>query len=222
MRIEALIFDVDGTLAETEELHLRAFNEAFSHFGLGWCWSASCYRRLLAITGGKERIKAFQDEIGVQDLSAQDIAALHAVKTARYEALVRTAGVRLRPGCVDLLSDAKARGLKVAIATTTTLANVDALCRVTIGKPAIDIFDAVAAGDDVARKKPAPDIYLLALRRLNAAPQHCIAFEDSGAGVAAARAAGVYVVASPSCFTSAAELCNADQVLQSFADYRLP
>jgi HAD superfamily hydrolase (TIGR01509 family) len=218
--LEALIFDVDGTLAETEDLHLRAFNETFAELGLAWRWNEAQYQRLLGVTGGKERISAFQRETGEQLLSTADIAALHAIKTARYESLVRTGGIRLRPGCADIIAEARVRGLKLAVATTTTFANVDALCRAAIGKGATDTFDAIAAGDEVARKKPLPDIYWLALNRLNVAAESCIAFEDSANGVAAARAAGVYVAACPSRFTSAAELQDADQVLQSFADFR--
>lgn len=220
--IEALIFDVDGTLAETEDLHLRAFNETFADCGLAWRWSEVQYQHLLGVTGGKERITAFQRETGHQVLTATDIAALHAMKTARYESLVRPAGIRLRPGCADIIAEARVRGLKLAVATTTTFANVDALCRATIGKRATDIFDAIAAGDEVARKKPLPDVYWLALNRLKVAPESCIAFEDSGNGVAAARAAGVYVAACPSRFTDAADLQDADQVLHSFRDFRLP
>ena len=95
MTLRALIFDVDGTLAETEELHRQAYNETFAAAGLGWHWSQDAYRELLTTTGGKERITRYLTEIGATGL---DVPALHADKTARYAALMAKGGLTLRPG----------------------------------------------------------------------------------------------------------------------------
>src|SRR5690606_10190629 len=173
MRLTALIVDVDGTLAETEELHRAAFNAAFAAAGLGWHWSVADYARLLTTTGGKERIARFRDEVGAP---AIDIPALHADKTARYAAGVAAGGVRLRPGIAELMAMARAGGLRLAVATTTSRPNVEALTLSAFGRGAAAVFDVLACGDEVAAKKPAPDVYILALERLGLAPEQALAF----------------------------------------------
>ena len=128
-QFRGLIFDVDGTMAETEELHRRAFNESFAHFGLDWVWDQDLYRKLLLVTGGKERISHFQCERADENarLDAARIAELHRFKTARYAELVAGGGCPLRPGVADIISSARSNGQALAIATTTSRGNVDAL-----------------------------------------------------------------------------------------------
>jgi HAD superfamily hydrolase (TIGR01509 family) len=187
--VRALIFDVDGTLAETEELHRRAFNESFAAAGLPWVWDTVLYARLLAVTGGKERIRHYVDSHADHPpLSASAIARLHADKTARYAALVEQGGMALRSGVVRLLDEAALLGVHLAIATTTSRPNVDALLRVTLGRQP---FEVIAAGDEVAAKKPAPDVYLLALARLGLDPGGCVALEDTLNGLRSAQLAGL-------------------------------
>lgn len=187
--IEALIFDVDGTLAETEELHRLAFNASFAAAGLTWVWDRARYGQLLEVTGGKERMKHFVAQYGgAPALDGAQIAALHADKTARYTAMVEAGELRLRPGIERLLAEAKAAGLKLAIATTTSRANVDALLLATLGTQP---FDVIAAGDEVAAKKPAPDVYRLAVDGLGVSAAACIAFEDTANGLRSAIGAGV-------------------------------
>ncbi len=158
MTLRALVFDVDGTLAETEEAHRRAFNESFANAGLDWHWSAADYTRLLDTTGGKERIRGYRDEIGVTRPLDDQIAALHADKTARYAQILQRRRLDLRPGVRDLIDAGRKAGLKIAIATTTSRSNVEALCLSCWGANPELIFDAIAAGDEVAEKKPAPDV----------------------------------------------------------------
>jgi HAD superfamily hydrolase (TIGR01509 family) len=187
MTLRALIFDVDGTLAETEELHRLAFNAAFAAAGLDWHWDQPLYGRLLAVTGGKERIAHFQDVARLpHKLDAPRIAALHADKTARYAALVASGDLPLRPGVRRLLREARAAGLRLAIATTTSRPNVDALLSACSPLP---VFDVIAAGDEVPRKKPAPDIYVAALHRLGLSASDCLAIEDTENGLKSAAAA---------------------------------
>lgn len=193
--MKALIFDVDGTLAETEELHRQAFNDAFAQFGLGWHWSQEDYRALLKTTGGKERMRAFANSIDAALDDAQ-IRDIHIWKTARYGDLLGRGALELRPGIKDLIQFARTYHLKTAIATTTNLPNVDALAHATFSKPASEIFDAIAAGDMVAHKKPAPDVYELALAKLNLPASQCLAFEDTLNGVKSAQGAGIAVVLS--------------------------
>ena len=146
-KLEALLFDVDGTLADTERNgHRVAFNAAFAAAGLDWHWSESLYGRLLEVTGGKERIRYFLDEFHGDAAQAEVddafIARLHREKTAQYKALVERGELPLRPGVRRLLEAARAAGLRLAIATTTTPENVTALLTSTLGKDAEPDLDA--------------------------------------------------------------------------------
>jgi len=194
-RSRALIFDVDGTMAETEELHRQAFNETFERFGLGWVWDIELYRLLLRVTGGKERIAHFLQRFGVEGarLSEAQIAELHRFKTARYAELLARGSCPLRSGVSDIIIGAEGRGQRLAIATTTSRGNIDALLAPVFGKNWSDLFQAIVSGDDVHRKKPAPDVYLKVLETLGLPGHACLAFEDSRNGLLAAMRAGIPV-----------------------------
>lgn len=215
----ALIFDVDGTLAETEELHRAAFNATFADAGLGWRWDQPSYRRLLKVTGGKERMRAWYDERGEAGPDPASIARLHQAKTAHYGRLLSAGALHLRPGVAVLIARARAEGVALAVATTTSPANVEALCLACWGKPATDLFDVIAAGDEVAAKKPAPDVYLLALERLGVSPQEALAFEDSRNGLCSALAAGLPVVITPSLYTAGEDFSGAAAVLPTLVGF---
>lgn len=200
-RAAALIFDVDGTLAETEELHRQAFNHAFARHGLGWHWDRAVYKDLLRVTGGKERMRAYLQRLRIgRPLSDADIAALHRLKTAHYAGLIETGCCPLRPGVAELLRAAKARGQRLAIATTTSHGNIDALLSPALGARWAADFDAIVAGDDVRHKKPAPDVYLDILARLKLDPSDCVAVEDSANGLIAASRANIPVLITRSMF----------------------
>lgn len=215
MPLDALIFDVDGTLAETEELHRRAFNDTFDAFGLDWHWSPEDYRILLRTTGGKERIRAHAQVLG-EALDDDFIRDLHARKTERYGELIASGAISLRPGIEELIAEAAVSGMRLAIATTTSRPNVDALIRAACGREAQGIFEVIAAGDEVAAKKPAPDVYKLALRRLGLDAARCIAFEDSANGLKSALAAGLQTIVSPGHYTDGEDFSGALCVI---ADY---
>ena len=201
--IDTVIFDVDGTLAETEEVHRRAFNKAFVEFGLGWVWDEALYRDLLRVTGGKERIAHFCKKVlGEGEMAPELIAELHQRKTAIYAGKVAAGEIALRPGIPAFLDAARSCGFGLAIATTTTPANVEALLDAALGANWREIFPVVAAGDMVERKKPAPDVYLLALNRLGRDADRCIAVEDSRNGVVAAKAAGLRVIGVRSAYNN--------------------
>ena len=200
MPLEALIFDVDGTLAETEEVHRASFNEAFVVSGLAWCWSVERYMSLLKTAGGKERIRAYASQVG-QLLFDEDVAAIHEAKTERYVEKIAAGTLGPRPGIAALIEDVRRSHVRLAIATTTSRPNVDALVRSLFGEPAEVVFEVIAAGDEVATKKPAPDVYLLALERLGLPAAACVAFEDSANGVNAALAAGIRTVVAPGKYT---------------------
>jgi HAD superfamily hydrolase (TIGR01509 family) len=200
-RAHALIFDVDGTLAETEEVHRRAFNDAFASAGLGWHWDPATYGQLLRVTGGKERIRAFaMRRTTVPLLSNREIADLHRIKNERYAELIASGSCPLRPGVEALLRSARRRSQRLAIATTTSRANIDALLSVALGDDWAKWFEAIVAGDEVPVKKPAPDAYLVMLARLALPASHCIAIEDSRNGLIAASRAGIPVLFTRSAY----------------------
>ena len=220
MQPQALIFDVDGTLAETEELHRRAFNAAFAAHGLPFVWTQPLYARLLEVTGGKERIAHYLS-LHEPDaaLSPDAIAALHADKTARYAALVASGGLALRPGVARLIREAEIAGIPLAIATTTSRPNVDALLRATLGRQP---FRVIAAGDEVSAKKPSPEVYELALRRLGLPAAACVAFEDTPNGVRSAQGAGLRCVVTISAYGGAGPFPGALTVVDHLGEPGLP
>jgi HAD superfamily hydrolase (TIGR01509 family) len=226
VRCAAFIFDVDGTLADTEELHRQAFNEAFFACGLQWRWGPALYADLLQVTGGKERIGAYLSQ---QRIAAAErgrllrlIPQIHATKTRLYLELVAQGRLRPRAGVRRLMTEARSAGLKLAIASTTSPENVQSLLRAGFGADSLGWFNVIATGDVVRHKKPAPDIYNLAVERLGVAPQRAIAFEDSAIGVQAAKAAGLFTVATPSLWTIGQDFSAADLVLTSLADPERP
>jgi len=208
-KLKALLWDVDGTLAETEdEGHRIAFNRAFDEAGLNWHWTSALYGELLAVAGGKERMLAWWQRIdpaGAVSPGAADIVRrLHQRKTVHYLEMVRRGAIALRPGVARLLAAARSRGLRQAIVTTTTPDNVTQLIDATLGAAGRSTFEVIGAGDIVPDKKPAPDIYLWVLQQLSLRAEDCLAIEDSAVGVQAARAAGVPVLLTRSRFTEGA------------------
>lgn len=220
--LRALIFDVDGTLADTETAHRNAFNAAFVEVGLDWHWSESLYAGLLDVTGGKERLLHYwniidPDESGGYKVQ-ETINAVHAIKTQHYAALVSGGKLSLRPGILRLIREAHAAGIPMAIATTTTPANIDALLRTSLGNDWRQLFVAVCDASTVQNKKPAPDVYLAALEALGLPGADCLAFEDSENGLRAAVAAGIPTLITPSTFTAGQQFAGALLVLPHLGD----
>jgi HAD superfamily hydrolase (TIGR01509 family) len=227
-QLEALIFDVDGTLADTErDGHRVAFNRAFADAGLDWEWGVELYGRLLAVTGGKERIAHFIDQFDQGFERPRDLAGfiadLHRSKTRHYAALMAEGRIPLRPGVRRLLEEARQHGVRLAIATTTTPDNVSALISNTLSQDAVGWFEVIGAGDVVPRKKPAPDIYDWVLRELALSPQEVIAFEDSAHGVRAAVDAGIErVVVTVNGYTAQQDFSTATVVLDHLGEVDNP
>ena len=217
----ALIFDVDGTLADTEAVHLAAFNHAFAEAGLDWHWDLPLYTRLLEVSGGKERITHYWTEArgGVLALEAGALAdtvqTLHDLKTAAYERAVQQGAVQLRPGVLALIESAHDAGLRLAIATTTSPVNISALLRAAIGPDWTHIFEIVEDASTAPRKKPHQQVYLQTLQRLQLQATDCLAFEDSANGLAAATAAGLPTIVTPNSFTAHHRFASALRVLPS-------
>ncbi len=203
--LTALLFDVDGTLADTEETHRCAFNTVFARAGLDWKWSRALYGHLLGVTGGKERIRHFIDTYRPSfkrpaDLDAF-IADLHQVKTREYTRIVEKGQLPLRRGVRRLLLEAKAKGLRLCIATTTSPENVAALLEHSIDPKAASWFDVIGAGSVVSQKKPAPDIFQHVLQELKLPAHSCLALEDSQNGLRSALGAGLPTLVAVNSYT---------------------
>jgi HAD superfamily hydrolase (TIGR01509 family) len=204
--LKALIFDIDGTFSDTErDGHRIAFNKTFKEAGLNWHWDIDTYGKLLEVTGGKERIRHFinksQPAFDSPDNLNEFILKLHKTKTRHFIALLKSGAIPLRPGVERLLKEARSEGLRMAIATTTTLENVTTLLTATLGKDSINWFEVIAAGDVVPGKKPAPDIYLYALKHMGLNADDCIAFEDSENGLLSSTGAGIKTIVTINDYT---------------------
>ena len=225
--IQALIFDVDGTLADTESAHLAAFNHAFAEMGMGWVWDEALYTGLLDISGGKERILHYWKttsptmlEVDAMALS-DTVNRLHELKTAAYEAAVNGGAVSLRPGVLKLIDEARAQGLQLAIATTTSPVNIAALMRRAIGADWRLNFTAIGDASTAPIKKPHPQVYLQMLAALKLGPADCIALEDSSNGLRAATAAGLATVITPTTYTAHHDFAAALRVVPDLSQVNL-
>ena len=225
--LKALIFDVDGTLADTEAEHLRAFNLAFEQEGLDWHWTLAHYTDLLAISGGKERLLHHWRQVN-PDLKELDggalqatIDRLHENKTAFYEDAVNNGAVSFRPGVLALIGEARAAGLQLAIATTTSPANIAALLRGALGADWRSQFAAIGDAGNAPLKKPHPQVYLKVLADMGLPAAECVAFEDSANGLQAAMAAGLPTVITPNGFTADHDFTGALRVVPDLSAVKL-
>ena len=222
-----LLFDCDGVLADTERFgHLPAFNATFHEFGLPLEWSAEEYGRLLQIGGGKERMAtlltpAFVAANGLPsdpDGQAAELARWHARKTAIYADMVAAGKLPPRPGIRRIIAEAQDAGWTLGVASTSAEASVRAILDVAAGPERAARFDLVLAGDVVARKKPAPDIYELAVERLAVAPGEVLVIEDSRNGLLAAAGAGLRCLVTVSDYTTDEAFGEAALVVSSLGD----
>lgn len=224
--LKALIFDVDGTLANNErEGHLPAFNLAFKQLELDWMWSEDLYHELLKVTGGRERLKhylnKYQPNFVCEDVDAW-IAQIHRQKTLNFIDLLERGTIPLRTGVARLIFEAKAAGLRLAIATTTSLVNVETLITQTLGVEYLSAFEVIGAGDMVAQKKPASDVYDYVLEKLNLAPSECMAFEDSSNGLVSASGAGLKSIITLTEYTQSETFDGALVVLDHLGEPNTP
>lgn len=222
-KLQALIFDVDGTLADTERNgHRPAFNMAFAKAGLNWYWSVDLYGALLTITGGKERIRHYIEHYQPHFQAPGDlnefITELHRAKNSYYAEMVAGGQIPLRPGVKRLLLEAQRESIRLAIATTTSRENVEALLEHSLGPDAVAWFEVIGAGDAVAAKKPAPDIYHYTLEALNLPAAQCLAVEDSMNGLRAALGAGLKTLVTVSDYTRNEQFAGATLVVDHLGE----
>lgn len=222
MTTKAIIFDVDGTLADTEDGHRKSFNKAFAECGLDWSWDVDLYGKLLKVTGGKERIKFYVNDFipnFAKPANFDDfVKNLHAVKTKHYTNMLGDGHIPLRPGVKQLIDDAHAAGITLAIATTTTAENVSALLEVGLGENWEKLFAANGCGDIVPQKKPAPDIYYWVLEKLSMSATDCIALEDSQNGLHSSLAAGIKTYVTTNDYTRGQDFSGAAAVFDDLSD----
>lgn len=224
-QLKALLWDVDGTLAETErDGHRVAFNLAFEAFDLPWRWDEAKYGDLLRITGGSERLRhdmQGRPEAPVLPGEAETLAhAIHVMKNKIYEELVWSSRLPLRAGVRELMQECRDSGVRMGIATTTSRSNVAALMRVHFGDRWADGFAAIVCGEDVHRKKPDPEVYVQMLHALQIGPLDAAAIEDSPGGVAAARAADIPVIVTRSAYFATASIDGAIAIGPGLHDRR--
>jgi len=214
--MQALIFDCDGVLVDTErDGHRVAFNQAFAQLGIDCVWSIERYGELLGTAGGKERMRRHFDETqwprNYPDRQAL-IALIHRQKTDNFMALIRTGELPLRPGVRRIVDEAIAENVTLAVCSTSNEKAVQAVVDVMLG-PQRSGKISVFAGDAVKAKKPAPDIYDLAAKTLGLSPAHCMVIEDSNNGLRAAKAAGMKCIVTVSSYTGEEDFTLADRVV---------
>ena len=223
-RLQGLIFDVDGTLANTErDGHRVAFNSAFEEAKLDWYWSVDFYGELLTVAGGKERVKYFLRQYKPDFIDNRDLdrfaADIHQLKTKYYLKLLRDGAITMRPGVKRLIEEAKQANITLAIATTSSLPNVIALLEKYLD---LDWFEVIAAGDIVAEKKPAPDIYQYVIDKIQIPVKNCLVFEDSDNGLIAAKAIGLKTIVTVNNYTAKQNFELADLVISDLGEPNLP
>ena len=225
MTLQAVILDVDGTLADTEELHRRAFNTAFAQAGQDWHWDEAEYHQLLAVHGGLARIRAWVESHRPRELANLDHAgafeAMHSAKTDIFMSLVED-GAPLRPGVTRLLRDARSSSLKLAVCASCTRGTFEALIVNALGFEALDWFDVVITREDTPDGTPAADRFRLTLDRLGIDARDAIAIEDNARGVEAAAAAGIDVIAVPSRWTRDDDFSAAFLVVSDMGEVQAP
>jgi HAD superfamily hydrolase (TIGR01509 family) len=220
--LQAMLFDVDGTLIDTEELHRQAFNLTFLELRLGWDWSVNLYAQLLSVSGGADRIARYIDLIdlpaGEKTRLRRVIPQIHRMKTKAYGRLIGSSSAKLRPGVARLIDEGLRKGHRIGLAATSASENVQTIVSTALGFEAFSAVEAIVCADQVSRKKPAPDIYELLLTQLRTPATSAVAFEDSANGLTAAKTAGLYTVVTPTCWTKTQSFEGADLVLPSLGE----
>ncbi|KAL7470599.1 hypothetical protein ACHAXS_011066 [Conticribra weissflogii] len=221
--IQAILFDCDGVLADTEpDGHRVAFNLAFQNGGIPESWSVERYGRLLEVGGGKERMTAHWNEVGwpegiPPESRAEAVKDLHAKKTDIFTNLIDEGKIPLRSGVLRLVDEAIEKGVRLAVCSTSSEKAVSNLVRTLMGEERRGKFE-IFAGDMVERKKPAPDVYLMAVEKMGLDKRRCVIVEDSRIGVGAAVAAGIACLVTKSSYTGNEDFTGAKMIVDELGD----
>lgn len=226
MTLGAIIFDVDGTIAETDEIHRAAFNLSFRDKELKWHWSHAVYARLSGSPSPQEKLLKFITEYRSDELDEMIGSGLFDSLIARaqrhYYHLIESGSVSLRPGVARLIKEARNRRTKLALCTTSPVQSFEVLLQNHFGLSALDIFDTVTSRETLRPGSSATAAYTRTVQQLNCAPEDCFAIEDSEAGVLAAREAGINVVATPGIYTCSGDFSRANLVLSDLGHPAAP
>ena len=221
-KLKAIIFDMDGTLAATEETHRQAFNEAFKEFHTPFQWSVSEYIQLLSISGGKERIFKF---LKLQTFNVPENEKLrdytlriHQRKSEIYRKKLIAGHIGLRNGVERLIKEARQKDISMAIATCTSKANVEVVLKSVLGEDALSYFETLVSSDLVADKKPSPAVYQYALANLGLKPENCVVLEDTSNGNRAALTAGIKTVITTHPLTADEDFTGASLVIDQLGE----
>ena len=226
MDLSAVLFDVDGTIAETEDFHRKSFNEAFKEFNLDWFWDEAIYRELINIGGGKERImyhikKAWPEMLSYKNLSNY-IDSIHKIKNEIYEDYIKDSSIEPRPGIKRLIDELKVNKIKIALVSSTSEINLKNLFKFGLGIDPYSEFDLVAHGDSTKLKKPSSEIYEWALQKLQLPHQACVAIEDSPRGLESSKGATLKTIITPSKLTINEIFKGADLVVSDLGEKDKP
>lgn len=205
MKLKGIIFDVDGTIADTEEIHRQAFNLTFEEFNIDWHWSVDDYREILFISGGKERFRKFLNEDKALKSKIDDpeqfVLELHKRKSQLYRKILEDDVLEFRPGVIRLINEARDKGIKLGVATSSSLANFTTLFYTIMDIEPCELFDSIVTSDTVQDKKPSPAAYQCVLAGLGLEAKDCVAIEDTQNGNLAALAAGMKTIVTTHAYT---------------------
>lgn len=220
MLLSAVLFDVDGTIAETEGIHLQAFNEAFKKIKIAWNWSKPTYKALLEIAGSENRIRYFNSKTK-SNFSNDLIRELVKQKTKIYQEKLLSKSFYVRPGVFELVDALKKSKIKIGVATSTSMDNAMKLFSLIWGNEAQNLFSVISTPKLNVNNKPAPDLYNIALQDLKVRPENVVAIEDSKIGLKSAKAASISTILAPSEFTRGDNFSDADLIVENLLDPRV-
>ena len=218
MKLENIIFDIDGTIADTEDIHRQAFNKAFSEYNLNWHWSREKYHELLFISGGKERIRKCLTEDNTINIDNNFIKELHKCKSEYYRSMLISADIKLRPGIKRLITEAKNLNIKLGIATNSSGANLTTLIKKNLDTQPEQLFNTIVTSDIALEKKPSPEIYHRALLNLNLSAENCVAIEDTANGNISALTAGLRTIITTHAYTRDNDFNGSSLVLNNLGE----
>lgn len=222
LRLKAVILGAIGVIAETSDIQRQSFNLAFQEQGLKWDWDARTYRQLLSINGGQARLRSYRDaDPARSEVSDAAISALHASKTRHYAALTSAGSLVPRRGIAQLIEAAKTAGVKVALCTSTSSDNVDALRTALGAQLDWSAFASITTINKIERVKPAPDAYLHCLAQLGLRADEVVAIEDTPVSMASAMAAGIAVIATSGAMTDNQDFSGAALITDDLATLTL-
>jgi len=212
---------MDGTIIDTEkDGHRVAFNEAFARLGINTEWNIPKYHQLLQIAGGKERMKFYFQGEGMKYLPAGKsindfVQQLHLLKTEIFVSLIESGKLPLRPGIKRIMQEANEKRILIGICTTSNEKAVKAIVNSLLAEIKIGF---ILAGDIVTKKKPNPEIYLLALQKTSLSCNEVLVIEDSENGLIAGKEAGIKVLVTVNEYTKNENLAGADAVVTSLGN----